>query len=38
MLAAAGLDMILMNAMDAATMRTAEACRNLTAGGIFTWQ
>jgi 5-methyltetrahydrofolate corrinoid/iron sulfur protein methyltransferase len=38
MLAAAGLDMILMNVLDAATMRTADACRNLTDGGIFTWQ
>jgi 5-methyltetrahydrofolate corrinoid/iron sulfur protein methyltransferase len=38
MLAAAGLDMILMNVLDAATMRTADACHNLTDGGIFTWQ
>jgi 5-methyltetrahydrofolate corrinoid/iron sulfur protein methyltransferase len=38
MLAAAGLDMILMNVLDAATMRTVDACRNLTTGGIFTWQ
>lgn len=38
MLAAAGLDMILMNVLDQATMRVADACRQITDGAIFTWQ
>jgi 5-methyltetrahydrofolate corrinoid/iron sulfur protein methyltransferase len=38
MLAAAGTNLILMNVLDPDLMRTAEACRNITAGGIFSWQ
>ncbi len=38
MLAAAGLDMILMNVLDPAGRRIADACRNITGGTIFTWQ
>ncbi|MBC2711257.1 MAG: hypothetical protein HGJ94_09760 [Desulfosarcina sp.] len=38
MLAAAGLDMVLMNVLDPATMRVARSCRDITVGAIFTWQ
>jgi 5-methyltetrahydrofolate corrinoid/iron sulfur protein methyltransferase len=38
MLAAAGTDFILMNALDPDLMRTVAACRNITAGNIFSWQ
>lgn len=38
MLAAAGLDIILMNALDPALMRVTMACRNITAEGIFAWK
>jgi len=38
MLAAAGVTMILMNALDPAILRVAEACQNITDGTIFTWQ
>jgi 5-methyltetrahydrofolate corrinoid/iron sulfur protein methyltransferase len=37
MLAAAGLDMILMNVLDPALMRLAGDCRRITAQTIFTW-
>jgi 5-methyltetrahydrofolate corrinoid/iron sulfur protein methyltransferase len=38
MLAAAGLNMVLMNALDPAVMRVARACQNLTGETIFSWQ
>jgi 5-methyltetrahydrofolate corrinoid/iron sulfur protein methyltransferase len=38
MLAAAGTDFILMNVLDPDLMRTAKACRNITAGSIFSWR
>ena len=38
MLAATGTDFILMNVLDPDLMRTAKACRNITAGSIFSWQ
>jgi len=38
MLAAAGTDFILMNVLDPDLMRTAKACRNITADNIFSWQ
>ena len=37
MLAAAGLDWVLMNTLDPFLMKTAEACRKLAADTIFTW-
>jgi 5-methyltetrahydrofolate corrinoid/iron sulfur protein methyltransferase len=37
MLAAAGLDMILMNVLDSSIMQVAKDCRRITAGRIFTW-
>jgi len=37
MLAGAGLDVFLMNVLDASVMRVAEDCRQITAGTIFTW-
>lgn len=37
MLAAAGLDMILMNVLDPALVGLAAACRNITGGTIFAW-
>ncbi len=38
MLAAAGLDIILMNVLDPAVIHVATACRNITGEQIFTWQ
>lgn len=38
MLAAAGLSMILMNVLDPASMRVADACRQITDDTIFTWK
>ena len=38
MLAAAGLDTILMNVLDPAIMHIAAACRNITSRQIFSWQ
>jgi 5-methyltetrahydrofolate corrinoid/iron sulfur protein methyltransferase len=38
MLAAAGLDMILMNALDPALVQVARCCRNITQAAIFSWQ
>ncbi len=38
MLAAAGANMILMNALDPGIMRMAASCRKITTGTIFTWQ
>jgi 5-methyltetrahydrofolate corrinoid/iron sulfur protein methyltransferase len=38
MLADAGTDFILMNVLDPDLMRTVEACRNITAGSVFSWQ
>lgn len=38
MLAAAGVDMLLMNVLDPAVMRTARTCQRITNGAIFTWQ
>jgi 5-methyltetrahydrofolate corrinoid/iron sulfur protein methyltransferase len=38
MLAAAGLDTILMNVLDKDVMCIAGACRNIIGGQIFTWQ
>lgn len=37
MLAAAGVEMILLNALDAAIMDVAASCRNISADMIFTW-
>ena len=37
MLAAAGLDMILMNSLDPSVMRIAAACRRITDGKVFSW-
>ncbi len=37
MLAAAGLEMILMNALDPTLIKTAAACGKITGGTIFTW-
>lgn len=37
MLAAAGLDMILMNVLDPVLVRTAAACADITEGGIVAW-
>jgi 5-methyltetrahydrofolate corrinoid/iron sulfur protein methyltransferase len=37
MLAAAGLDMLLMNVLDPGLMRVAHASRNITSGQIFNW-
>jgi 5-methyltetrahydrofolate corrinoid/iron sulfur protein methyltransferase len=38
MLAAAGLDMVLMNVLDSSIMQVAEDCRQITAGTVFTWR
>jgi 5-methyltetrahydrofolate corrinoid/iron sulfur protein methyltransferase len=38
MLAAAGLDILLLNVLDSSIMRVAEDCRQITAGTIFTWR
>jgi len=38
MLAAVGLDMVLMNALDPALMQVARCCRNITAEAIFSWR
>jgi 5-methyltetrahydrofolate corrinoid/iron sulfur protein methyltransferase len=37
MLAAAGLDIILMNALDTAVMRAAQYSRKIVSGQVFTW-
>jgi 5-methyltetrahydrofolate corrinoid/iron sulfur protein methyltransferase len=37
MLAAAGLDIILMNALDPAVMRAAQYSRKIASGQVFTW-
>jgi len=37
MLAAAGLDIVLMNVLDPELMSTAAACRNITGETVFTW-
>ncbi len=37
MLAAAGLDMVLMNVLDPMLMRLTHACENIADGMIFTW-
>ncbi len=38
MLAAAGVNMILMNVLDPALMRVAGSCRHITDEAVFTWQ
>jgi 5-methyltetrahydrofolate corrinoid/iron sulfur protein methyltransferase len=38
MLAAAGIDTILMNVLDSAILDIARSSRNITGGEIFTWQ
>jgi 5-methyltetrahydrofolate corrinoid/iron sulfur protein methyltransferase len=38
MLAAAGLDVILMNVLDPSVMQIAEDCGRIAAGTIFTWR
>jgi 5-methyltetrahydrofolate corrinoid/iron sulfur protein methyltransferase len=38
MLAAAGLDMVLMNVLHSETVAVGCACRLLTSGGVFTWE
>jgi 5-methyltetrahydrofolate corrinoid/iron sulfur protein methyltransferase len=38
MLAAAGLNMILMNVFDSTITRLNESCRDITGGAVFTWQ
>lgn len=37
MLAAAGLDMILMNVLDPSLMRVVDCCGHITDGTVFTW-
>jgi 5-methyltetrahydrofolate corrinoid/iron sulfur protein methyltransferase len=38
MLAAAGLDMVLLNVLHGETVAVGRACRLLTSGGVFTWE